>query len=144
MDSTSENSKGLASLSGKKILIVEDDSFLHSLLADNMSLLRDKGLEVIPTFNGEDALKAARERKPDVVLLDIVLPGMNGFEVLEELKKDKELKDVPVIILSNLSQDEDIKRGKDLGADEFLVKANFTLDVLTEKIANVLEGKETT
>ena len=128
-----------AKLAGKKILIVEDDAFLHNLLADKLEQLRKNGIEVYPTFSGKEALEKAKEVHPDVVLLDVVLPGMNGFEVLEALRKDPELKDVSVIILSNLNQDKDKERAKELGVTDYMVKANFMLEELVERIVTILE-----
>ena len=128
-----------AKLAGKKILIVEDDAFLHNLLADKLELLRKNGIEVFPTFSGKEALEKAKEVRPDIVLLDVVLPGMNGFEVLEALRKDPDLKNVSVIILSNLNQDKDKQRAKELGVTDYMVKANFMLEELVERIVTTLE-----
>src|SRR3989344_1886674 len=126
-------------LTGKKILIVEDDAFLHNLLADKLELLRKNGIEAFPTFGGKEALEKAKEVRPDIVLLDVVLPGMNGFEVLEALRKDPDLKNVSVIILSNLNQDKDKQRAKELGVTDYMVKANFMLEELVERIVTILE-----
>jgi len=126
-------------LTGKKILIVEDDAFLHNLLADKLEQLRKNGIEVYPTFSGKEALEKAKEVHPDIVLLDVVLPGMNGFEVLEALRKDPDLKNVSVIILSNLNQDKDKQRAKELGVTDYMVKANFMLEELVERIVTILE-----
>ena len=131
-----------AKLAGKKILIVEDDAFLHNLLADKLEQLRKKGIEVYPPFSGKEALEKAKEVHPDVVLLDVVLPGMNGFEVLEALRKDPELKDVSVIILSNLNQDKDKERAKELGVTDYMVKANFMLEELVERITTILSQRK--
>ena len=131
-----------AKLAGKKILIVEDDAFLHNLLADKLEQLRKNGIEVYPTFSGKEALEKAKEVHPDVVLLDVVLPGMNGFEVLEALRKDPELKDVSVIILSNLNQDKDKQRAKELGVTDYMVKANFMLEELVERITTILSQRK--
>ena len=129
-------------LTGKKILIVEDDAFLHNLLADKLEQLRKNGIEVYPTFSGKEALEKAKEVHPDVVLLDVVLPGMNGFEVLEALRKDPELKDVSVIILSNLNQDKDKQRAKELGVTDYMVKASFMLEELVERITTILSQRK--
>lgn len=130
----------LSGIAGKRVLIVEDDQFLHNLLADHLKTLRDQGVEAIPAFNGEEALEKARAQAPDIILLDVVLPGMNGFEVLQEIRNDPKLKNVPVVILSNLSMDKDMERGKELGVAEYIVKANFTLDQLVGKISDVLKA----
>lgn len=121
----------------KTILIVEDDRFLHSLIGDKLS---KAGAKTLSAFDGEDGLAKAKESKPDIVLLDILLPGIDGFEVLKQLKADPALKNVPVIILSNLGQEEDIKKGTEFGAEEFLIKANFTLEDILKKINSVLQG----
>lgn len=121
----------------KKILIVEDDEFLRSLAAKR---LEKDGFEVAVAVDGETAVGAAKETRPDLVVLDLLLPGMDGFEVLEKLKADENLKAVPVIVFSNLGQREDIDRANYLGAANFLVKSNFTLDDLLEKIRAQLSG----
>jgi CheY-like chemotaxis protein len=84
-------------------------------------------------------MKEAREKKPALVVLDLIMPGKNGFQVLEELKADPNLKDVIVLVLSNLSQDEDIKRVMDMGATEYLIKSNIPLGDLIQKIKGYLE-----
>jgi two-component system response regulator VicR len=115
----------------KKILVAEDDKFLVNVL---LSKLSKEGFEVIHAFDGEEALAKVCEKKPDLVLLDLVIPVKDGFEVLKEIKADEALKDIPVIILSNLGQDEDIKRGQELGAEDYLVKTNLSLGEVVEKI----------
>ncbi len=115
-----------------KILIVEDDDFLRSLLSER---LEGSGYTVEQAENGERALELVPEFKPDLVLLDLLLPGIHGFEVLSWLKElDKPLSDTPVIILSNLGSEEDIKKGKALGAEDYLVKAKFTPKDIIEKV----------
>jgi two-component system alkaline phosphatase synthesis response regulator PhoP len=101
-----------------KILIVEDDRFLRELIARK---LRNEGYEVIEAVDGEEGLKRIKEEKPDLVLLDLILPGIDGFEVLESAKKDSEIASIPVIILSNLGQREEIERGLKLGAIDYLI-----------------------
>jgi DNA-binding response OmpR family regulator len=118
-----------------KILIVEDDRFLRELIARK---LRNEGYEVIEAVEGEEGLKRIKEEKPDLVLLDLILPGIDGFEVLESAKKDSEIASIPVIILSNLGQREEIERGLKLGAIDYLIKAHFTPGEIIEKIKNIL------
>jgi DNA-binding response OmpR family regulator len=89
--------------------------------------------------DGAAAMKEAREKKPALVVLDLIMPGKDGFQVLEELKADPNLKDVIVLVLSNLSQDEDIKRVMDMGATEYLIKSNIPLGDLIQKIKGYLE-----
>jgi len=127
------------SFKGKKIFVVEDDRFLHRLLMDEM---RQLGAEVFSSFEGNSTIESIRKEKPDIIVLDIILPGMDGFTVLEKLKADTELKHIPVIILTNLGQEDDIKKGTALGAEDFLIKANFTLDEITQKVSRVLKKRE--
>jgi DNA-binding response OmpR family regulator len=119
-----------------KILIVEDDRFLRELIARK---LRNEGYEVIEAVDGEEGLKRIKEEKPDLVLLDLILPGIDGFEVLERSKGDPEIASIPVIILSNLGQREEIERGLKLGAIDYLIKAHFTPGEIIEKIKNILK-----
>lgn len=125
---------------GKKVLIVEDDPLLHTLLTEKLAELRAKGLEMFPTMNGEEGLAKAREVKPDLVLLDLVLPGMSGFEFLEKLRAEPGVEKTPVVILSNLSDDSDKERAKSLGVVAYLVKANFSLSEISAAIEEILGG----
>jgi CheY-like chemotaxis protein len=118
-----------------KILIVEDDEFLRSLTAKR---LEKDSYEVIVAVDGENAVNMITENVPDLILLDLLLPGMNGFEVLEKIKAKDNLKKIPVIVFSNLGQKEDIERAKALGANDFLIKANYTLDDVITKVKSFL------
>ena len=120
----------------KKILIVEDDNFLQGLEAGK---LKKDDYEVITASTGEDGLKKIFEPKIDLVLLDLILPKFDGFEILKKMKETLELKNIPVIVFSNLSEDKDIKKAKDLGATDFMVKSNFTLDELVKHIDKILK-----
>jgi CheY-like chemotaxis protein len=120
----------------KKILIVEDDKFLRELMSKKLITL---GYEVVSAADGESGLVMIKETKPDVVLLDLILPGINGFEVLEKAKQDPEITNIPVVILSNLGQGEDIEKGLALGAKDFLVKAHFTPQEIVNKLKSILE-----
>jgi DNA-binding response OmpR family regulator len=120
----------------KKILIVEDDKFLRELISRK---LRSEGFEVSEAVDGEEGVKKAKEEKPDLILLDLILPGLEGFEVLSQVKTDKEVKSIPVIILSNLGQREEIEKGLRLGASDYLVKAHFTPGEIIEKVKNILK-----
>jgi len=115
----------------KKIVIVEDDAIL--LKALNLELLSN-GFEVLSAINGESGLVLIKKEKPDMILLDLIMPKMGGFEVLEVLKNDKQLSKIPVIVLSNLSQKADIEKAKNLGAVDFYEKARTDLNKLVEKI----------
>lgn len=114
-----------------KILVAEDDNFLLLAIKDKLSRA---GFEVVTAINGVEALKEMREKKPDLILLDLVMPQKGGFETLEEMRADNELSDIPVIILSNLGNESDIKKAKELGAEDYLVKANFSLKRVVEKV----------
>jgi len=123
----------------KKVLVIEDDKFLKDLLIGQLTIA---GYSVIHTMDCEEGLKKAKNEKPDLILLDLVLPGINGFEFLKEAKKDSsEIKDIPVLILSNLGQSDDIKRGIALGAEDFLIKAHYILPEIIEKIKKTLDKK---
>jgi len=122
---------------GVKVLLVEDDSFLRDICYKK---LKKEGFNVAIAVNGEEAVKKAGEFKPAIVLLDIILPAMDGFEVLKEIRShnDKAIKNVPVIMLTNLGQEEDNKKALDLGANDYLVKAHFTTEEIIEKIKSRL------
>lgn len=120
----------------KKILLAEDDKFISLAYLDG---LKRAGYEVEHAKNGKEALEKAKSFLPDLIFLDIIMPEMNGFEALEEIKKDESLKNIPVIVLSNLGQDTDIKKGKELGAIDYLIKANFSMAEVIKKIEFYLE-----
>lgn len=121
--------------SGIKILLIEDDSFLLSMYSTKFEL---EHFEVISATDGESGLASARSEQPDVILLDILLPKMNGFEVLEKLKADKETSGIPVIMLTNLNQKNEVDRGLSLGADDYLIKAHFMPSEVVDKIKRLL------
>jgi len=118
-----------------KVLVAEDDKFL--IKAYSAKLIKS-GFETILAANGEEAIERTMSEKPDVILLDLVMPKKDGFEVLYELKNNDQTKKIPVIILSNLGQEEDIKRGKELGAKDYLVKSNIAIQDVVDKIKQVL------
>lgn len=125
----------------KNILIVEDDKFLRELIAQK---LVKEGYSISEAVDGEEGIKKIKEEKPDLVLLDLILPGIDGFEVLAKMrlaktKEDPDLARIPVIVLSNLGQKEDVERGLKLGAVDYLIKAHFTPGEIIEKIKNALE-----
>lgn len=120
-----------------KILLVEDDKFISRAYSDGLGRA---GFEVAVAYDGVEAIKKLQDDKPDIILLDLIMPIKNGFEVLEEVKADDQLKDIPVLILSNLGQDTDIQKGKDLGAVDYLIKSNFSMTEVTEKIKKCLEN----
>jgi len=114
-----------------KVLIIEDDKFLIKLYSDK---LRRQKFEVFESLTGEEGLNRLSVEEPDLIILDLVLPGKNGFDVLKEVKDNPKTKDIPVIILTNLGQESDIKRGLDLGAAAYLVKTEFSVNQLAEKV----------
>lgn len=122
-------------MENNKILSIEDDKFLSSLVARKLSAA---GYTMLHAANGEDALRMVKDDKPSLVLLDILLPEMSGFEVLEKIKADPLVKDIPVILFSNLGQKEDIDKGLRLGAEKFIVKATVVLDDIVKEIKQVL------
>ncbi len=119
----------------KKIILLEDEEIL--LKALSIQLL-SAGFDVLTASNGEAGLALIKKEKPDLVLLDILMPKMDGFQVLAELKKDKELKHIPVIVLSNQGQDEEKEKGLKLGAIDYYVKSSTDLTDLTKKVQKVL------
>ena len=119
----------------KKILIIEDDKFLRELIVKK---LVKEGYEISEAVDGEEGIKKVKEEKPDLVLLDLILPGIDGFEVLAQMKEDRNVTKIPAIILSNLGQKEDIEKGLKLGAVDYLVKAHFTPGEIIEKIKKIL------
>ena len=118
----------------KKILFVEDEAALQKTLGD---VLTQEGYEVISALDGEIGLTLAKEKKPDLILLDLILPKINGFNVLKQLKEDAETKAIPVIVLTNLEGIGDIDKVIELGATTYLVKAQYSLEELVEKIRKV-------
>ena len=122
-------------LMGKKIMWVEDDNFLSDIIARKLSIEK---CNLIHAKDGETALSLVDAEIPDVILLDILLPGMDGFELLKKLKDNVKVKDVPIILLSNLGQESDVEKGKSLGANRFLIKATLTLDEIIENIEQVI------
>ncbi len=120
----------------KKILIIEDDKFLRELIAKKLT---KEMYDTVEAVDGEEGIKTVKEEKPDLVLLDLILPGADGFEVLGKMKEDPALSQIPVIILSNLGQKEDIEKGLKLGAVDYMIKAHFTPQEIVDKIRTILK-----
>ncbi len=120
---------------GSKILVVEDDKFLRELICRK---LIKEGYDVHEAIDGEDGLKKAKEVIPDLVLLDLILPGIDGFEVLARIKENPKTSILPIVILSNLGQKDEVEKGLKLGAIDFLIKAHFTPEEIVEKIRAIL------
>lgn len=114
-----------------KVLLVEDEAALSGIVKEE---LRGKGFDVKVAVNGEEALKFAQTFRPDMILLDLILPKKSGMDVLAELKLNPELKEIPVIVLSNLAEDESIKKALALGAKDYFVKTQHSIYEVIEKI----------
>src|SRR3989344_5130852 len=119
----------------KKILYIEDEPALQRALS---AMLVREGFETLQALDGETGIRIAKEKKPDIVLLDLVLPRMNGFAVLQALKGDPETKDIPVLVLTNLEGVGDIEKVVEMGAVSYLVKTNYPLSELIEQIKRYL------
>src|SRR3989344_572236 len=115
----------------KKIVILEDDLALVTSLAQGLEAV---GFEIYSAVDGETGLRTIAEKKPDLVILDIILPRKSGFEVMEALSADKELSKIPVMVLTNLESSQDVNRMMELGAKSFLVKTNYSLDEVLVKV----------
>ncbi len=125
----------LVSLTGRKVLWVEDDKFLSDIISRK---LINEGCKLTHSMSGEEALGQVESVAPDVIVLDILLSGMDGFEILKRLKQNPKVKDVPVILLSNLGQKADIDKGRELGAAKFLIKASMNLDEIIGEIRHAI------
>ena len=119
----------------KSVLVVEDDPFYSNIYKAKFT---KEGFDVRIAKNGDEAMKAARERKPDLMLLDLIMAGKDGFETLADFRNDPTFSDLRIIVLSNLSQEEDIERTKRLGATEYVVKANISLQDMVDKVKGYL------
>lgn len=119
----------------KSILFIEDESALQKTFGD---LLGAKGYEVIPALDGQLGANLAKEKKPNLIILDLVLPKMHGLEVLKVLKEMPETKNIPVIILTNIEGMIEVEKAIELGATTYLVKAQYSLDEVVQKVKEVL------
>ena len=119
----------------KTILFIEDESALQKTFGDTLSR---EGYEMISALDGETGLRLAKSKKPDLILLDLILPKIHGFDVLKELKNDAGTKDIPIIVFTNLESMEDVDKAIELGAKAYLVKAEYNLEEVLEKIKNAL------
>ncbi len=121
-----------------RVLIVEDEQMLAEMYSTKFAM---EGFEVAKALDGAAGLEQARAVNPDIILLDIIMPKLDGFAALKELKADANLKRTPVILLTNLGQEDDIRKGKQLGADDYFVKANHSPQEIVEKVRAVLKMK---
>jgi DNA-binding response OmpR family regulator len=118
-----------------KILLVEDDTFLLEMYSTKFNL---EGFDVATAADGEEGLKLAKKEKPDIILLDVLMPKIDGFTVLKKLKKDSQTKAIPVVLLTNLGQKNDIDKGLKDGAEGYLIKAHFIPSEVVSKIKKIL------
>ena len=123
----------------KKILFIEDEEALQRTMGE---MLEQNSYSILKALDGEAGLKMAKKELPDLILLDLILPKKNGFEVLVELKKDPATKNIPVIVLTNLEGSSDVERALSLGAMTYLVKANYNLSDVLGKIELILNHHE--
>ncbi len=115
----------------KKILLIEDEKIMINLLQKKLT---HEGYDVTVARNGEEGLETMKELMPDVVLLDIIMPKMGGFEVMQEMRKDPELKKIPIIIVSNSGQPVELSKAKELGARDWLIKTEFDPQEVVDKV----------
>lgn len=133
MEATTLNSE-----SKIKILLVEDDTVLSKVLAEELD---DSGFETFRAFDGEEGLQLAGEKQPNLILLDVLMPKKNGFDVLDALKKNAKTKNIPVFMLTMLGSDDDVKRGLLLGATDYIVKSQHALPEIMEKVKTYFTNK---
>ena len=119
----------------KKILFIEDEAALQKTFGE---VLEQEGYKMISAMDGEEGIRLVKSEKPDLILLDLIMPKLNGFEVLKNLKSDKTTEGVPVIVLTNLEGTGDVEKSLELGAMTYLVKANYTLEEVIKKIKQAL------
>ena len=120
----------------KSILLIEDDPFLIDIYTTK---IKEAGFSVEVAEDGEKALRKIKEKIPDIILLDIVLPRVDGWEILKEMKEKKELKNSKIVILSNLGQKEEVEKGLKLGATKYLIKAHYTPSQVIEEIKKIIK-----
>ena len=119
----------------KKIIFIEDEPALQKTLGE---VLKQEGYEVTSASDGEMGLKSIRQKQPDLILLDLILPKINGFEVLKQIKEDVKTKDIPVIVLTNLERVEDVEKVVKYGATTYLVKSQYSMEELIQKIKKII------
>ena len=120
----------------KKILIVEDEVTLNKALVE---FLTGEGFEILSALDGEQGLEMVKKNIPDLILLDIILPKKDGYEVLDEIRKDEKTKNIPVIMLTNLESQEDIVKALEKGATTYLVKSDYRLEDIAKKVKETLK-----
>ncbi len=119
-----------------KILIIEDDPVFQHTLGE---FLRAEGFKVFSAVDGEEGIKETQKQSPDLILLDIILPKKDGYEVIAELKKDPAAKNIPIVLLTNLGGVQDVEKALGLGATTYLVKSDYKLEEVVGKIKEILK-----
>lgn len=122
-------------MDSKSVLVVDDDQFLVDVLVEK---LQNSGFVTKGVFSGQEALDSINESAPDIILLDLIMPGMNGMEVLQKLKSDAQTKHIPVVILTNLADNEMVERIKVSGGSGYLIKDSQNIDEIVESIKNLI------
>ena len=138
MTDTEQQENGTAADNASKtalLLVAEDDQFYANLYRTK---LEKEGFGVVTAANGKETLELLKQHHPNLIILDLVMPEMDGFEVLKKIKEEKDLKDVPVIILSNLGQQEDIDRAQALGVFKYIIKSNVSIHQMVESVEEAL------
>jgi DNA-binding response OmpR family regulator len=120
----------------KKILIIEDEATLQRALSEFLTL---EEFEVVNSLDGESGVELAKKEKPDLILLDIILPKKDGYEVIDDLKENKETKDIPIILLTNLETSENVNKAFEKGVTTYLVKSDYKLEEVVKKIKDILK-----
>jgi CheY-like chemotaxis protein len=120
----------------KKVLIIEDDKFLSMLLKGR---LENEGIKVYQAFNGKEAIDFLKTEIPDLILLDLIMPQMSGFEFLETIRQDPQYSNIPVVVVSNLGQENDILKAKSLNVLEYYVKVRTSIDELISKVKDIIK-----
>jgi two-component system, OmpR family, alkaline phosphatase synthesis response regulator PhoP len=123
----------------KKVLLAEDDKFISRAYQDGLARA---GIQVIAAYDGKEALEKLRSEKPNMLLLDLIMPVKDGFEVLTEMNMDETLKKIPVIILSNLGQDSDMQKGAEMGVKKYLVKSDWSMKEVVKTVKLQLAKKK--
>ncbi|MFP4022466.1 MAG: response regulator [Candidatus Paceibacterota bacterium] len=139
MEGSDKNLSAEKEILGKKVMWIEDDPTLNDIMERWLARFN---VDLVHTTNGTEGLELLRKEHPDILLLDIMLPDIDGFTILEKMKNDPELKDIPVILFSNLSHQKDVDKGYSLGASRFMVKSTVFLDNLATEIRNVLREND--
>lgn len=122
-----------------KVLIIEDDSYISDMYKIKFE---SENFETIVAEDGINGIKEIEKQKPDIVLLDIVMPKVDGFSVLKMIKKNEDSKDIPVVLLTNLGQKDNVERGFELGATSYIIKAHFTPSEVVKKVKEILEKEK--